>query len=122
MAVDEALWLSKVETEIYGDQPTTLQIRNVNKAAIAIIQSGMYQARNRHIGLKYRWLHEMWTAGEIEISYTDTSDAHETRILADGLGLTGIVRSQKCLAVLVTVSTFSIGLVFLANSRLSRQH
>jgi hypothetical protein len=74
MAVDEALWLSKVEAEIYGDQPTTLQVRNDNNAAIAIIQSGMYQASNRHIGVKYRWLREMWASGEIDISYTDTNN------------------------------------------------
>jgi hypothetical protein len=66
-------------------------------------------------------LHEMWTAGEIEISYTDTSDAHETRILADGLGLTRIMRSRKFLGGLVKVSKSSIGLVVLASSRQGRQ-
>jgi hypothetical protein len=49
------------------------------------------------------------------------SVAHETRILADGHGLTRIERSGDGLAILVTVSTFSIGLVVLASSRLSPQ-
>jgi ribonuclease HI len=81
MAVDEALWLSKVEAEIYGDSaPATLQVRNDNNAAISIIQSGMYQASNRHIGVKFRWLREMWSSGEIEISYIDTK-----HMRADGM-------------------------------------
>jgi hypothetical protein len=80
MAVDEALWLSKVEAEIYGDAPATLQVRNDNNAAISIIQSGMYQASNRHIGVKFRWLREMWSSGEIEISYVDTKNMR-----ADGM-------------------------------------
>jgi ribonuclease HI len=85
MAVDEALWLSKVEAEIYGDAmqsttPKTLQVRNDNNAAISIIQSGMYQASNRHIGVKFRWLREMWSSGEIEISYIDTKNMR-----ADGM-------------------------------------
>jgi hypothetical protein len=73
MAVDEALWLSEVEAEIYGDSaaPATLQVRNDNKPAISIIHSGMYQESNEHIGVKFRWLREIWAAEEIHISYVE---------------------------------------------------
>jgi hypothetical protein len=42
--------------------------------------SGMYQASNRHIGIKFRWLREMWASGVIEISYVDTKNMR-----ADGM-------------------------------------
>jgi hypothetical protein len=49
------------------------------------------------------------------------SVAHETRILAECLGLTRIVRSRNVSPVSWQSRQFSIGLVVLASSRLSRQ-
>jgi ribonuclease HI len=74
MAVDKALWLSKIETEIYGDQSTTLHVRNDNNIAIVSILSGMYKASNRHIAVKYRWLRELCTDQQIEVSYIDIAN------------------------------------------------
>jgi hypothetical protein len=51
----------------------------------------------------------------------DVSVAHETRILAEGLGLARIVRSRNVSLVLWQSRQCSIGLVILASSQLSRR-
>jgi hypothetical protein len=80
-AIEEAVWLQKLEAEFHGnltEKPVT--IYNDNTACIANLTKNEYSPPNRHVGVRYWWIRDVLRLGEANIKHVDTS-----RMKADGL-------------------------------------
>jgi len=87
-AVEEAIWLQKLQEELYGrgngseEEEGRLLVSafNDNQACIVSLMNGQFKPSTRHVGVKYFWLRELVRDGDVDISYVRT-DA----MIADGL-------------------------------------
>jgi len=82
LAVEEGIWLAKVQAEIYGEVKGVIPISvfNDNQACIASLMNGQFRASTRHVGVRYIWLRELVCEGEVTIMYLRTDE-----MIADGL-------------------------------------
>ena len=97
LAVEEALWLQKLQEELYGcereceseresesgseqEEKPLVSVFNDNQAYIASLKNGQFKPSTRHMGVKYFWLRELVRDGDVEISYVRTDE-----MVADGL-------------------------------------
>ena len=91
LAVEEALWLQKLQGELYGykceseceseyvseirgeqEETPMISVFNDNQACIANLKNGQFKPSTRHVGVKYFWLRELVRDGDVEISYVRT--------------------------------------------------
>jgi hypothetical protein len=70
----EALWLHSLLTQIFGPllDPTTLF--SDNQAAIALVHDHQYHAQNKHIDVRYYWIHWVIEEGTACLIYCLTDD------------------------------------------------
>jgi hypothetical protein len=82
LAVEEGIWLAKVQAELYGEVKEVIPISvfNDNQACIASLMNGQFRASTRHVGVRYFWLRELVREGEVTIMYLRTDE-----MIADGL-------------------------------------
>ena len=97
LAVEEALWLQKLQEELYGcereceseresengseqEEKPLVSVFNDNQACIASLKNGQFKPSIRHVAVKYFWLRELIRDGDVEISYVRTDE-----MVADGL-------------------------------------
>jgi len=107
LAVEEAIWLQKLQRELYGGESERereserhgesesesesedkseirgtplVSVYNDNQACIASLKNGQFKPSTRHVGVRYFWLRELVRNGDVEISYVRTDE-----MIADGL-------------------------------------
>lgn len=82
LAVEEGIWLAKIQAELYGEVKDNIPISvfNDNQACIASLTNGQFRASTRHVGVRYFWLRELVGKGEVKIEYLRTDE-----MIADGL-------------------------------------
>ena len=84
VAVEEGIWLAKIQGELYPDKDIDparpIVVYNDNQACIASLVNGQFKASTRHVGVKYFWLRELVQEGEVMIMYLRTEE-----MIADGL-------------------------------------
>jgi len=86
-AVEEAIWLQKRQEELYGrghgreeeEGRILVSAFNDNQACIASLMNGQFKPSTWHVGVKYVWLRELVSDGDVHIAYVRT-DA----MIADG--------------------------------------
>lgn len=76
-ATQEAVWLQKLQSEISN---TFEPINCDNQSAISIAKNGSLNARTKHIDVKFKFVSEKLTEGQITIAYVNTKEQ-----AADGL-------------------------------------
>jgi len=82
LAVEDGIWLAKVQAELYGEVKEVIPISvfNDNQACSASLMNGQFRASTRHVGVRYFWLRELVCQGEVTIMYLRTDE-----MIADGL-------------------------------------
>ena len=85
LAVEEGIWLEKLQGELCQSDSKQLKMLRVsvfndNQACIASLQSGQFKPSTRHVGVKYFWLRDLIKDGDVVISYVRTDE-----MIADGL-------------------------------------
>jgi len=82
LAVEEGIWLDKLQAELYGniENIVPISVFNDNQACIASLMNGQFRASTRHVGVRYFWLRELVREGEVTIEYLRTDE-----MIADGL-------------------------------------
>ena len=101
LTVEEALWLQKLQEELYGcergcereceseresksgseqEEKPLVSVFNDNQACIAGLKNRQFKPSTRHVGVKYFWLRELVRDGDVEISYVRTDE-----MVAEGL-------------------------------------
>ena len=73
-AAKEAMWLRVLFGEVFEaiNKPTTLF--GDNQSAIALAHGGNYQARTKHINIRYHFIRYIIEAGSIKLIYCPTDE------------------------------------------------
>jgi transposase InsO family protein len=79
-ACSEATWLRNLLTDLNITQQKPTTIFEDNQSCINMVKNGHFNARNKHIAVKYHFTREKWETGEIDIQYIPTAS-----MLADTL-------------------------------------
>ena len=91
-AVEEAIWLQKLQVELYGggnrgeqkEGRLLVSAFNNNQVCIVSLINGQFKPSTRHVSVKYFWLRELVRDGDVDISYVRT-DAMRVDGLTGGL-------------------------------------
>jgi len=91
-AVEEAIWLQKLQEELYGrgngseeeERRLLVTAFKNNQACLASLRNRQFKPSTRHVGVKYFWLRELVRDGDVDISYVRT-DAMIADRLTKGL-------------------------------------
>jgi hypothetical protein len=68
----ELLWLRRLLTELNLANPAIITYCN-SQGAITLIKSGTITARTKHIDIPYLFMHELVTAGIVDLQYCPTN-------------------------------------------------
>ena len=64
-AVDRALWIRKLMTDLFMEQKESTQILVGNQASISIANNSVFHGKTKHFKLKLYFLREVQKEGEI---------------------------------------------------------
>ena len=70
----QAIWLRRILEDLGEKQTESTPIFCDNKSAIAISKNPIFHGRTKHIDIKYHFIHEAQSNGEIELQYCKTED------------------------------------------------
>ena len=73
-AIQEALWLKRLESEIYVNAPKSIQLYCDNQGAIQLALNSGYHARTKQIEVKNYFIREKISEGIIKLSYRSTNE------------------------------------------------
>ena len=79
-AVEKAIWLQKLQEGLYGrgngseeeEGRLLVSVFNDNQACTASLTNGQSKPSARHVSVKYFWLRELVSDGDVDISYVET--------------------------------------------------
>jgi len=82
LALEEGIWLAKIQATLYREVKEVIPISvfNDNQPCIASLMNGQFRASTHHVGVRYFWLRELVSEGEVTIMYRRTDE-----MIADGL-------------------------------------
>jgi hypothetical protein len=70
----QAIWLTRLLSEILGEAGKALLLKVDNKAAIDLIKNPVHHGRSKHIRIRYHFVRECATEGRIEVQFMGTND------------------------------------------------
>lgn len=79
-ATKESIWLKELQLEIFPSSPKVMKLHCDNKSAIHVATNNSYSDATKHIDVKTKFLHQMVSLGEIQLSYVPTNE-----MIADAL-------------------------------------
>ncbi|KAK9048691.1 hypothetical protein SSX86_032343 [Deinandra increscens subsp. villosa] len=91
-AIKEAIWLKGFITEL-GIEDCSAIVKCDNQGALQLSKNQMYHERTKHINVKYHFIREVISSGEITVGDINTKD-NVADILTKAVGGAGF---QKCL-------------------------
>lgn len=73
-AIQEAIWLKRLEGEIFLQAPKSIQLYCDNQGAIHLATNSNYHARTKHIDVKNYFIREKLAEGMIKLNYLCTKE------------------------------------------------
>ena len=73
-AVQEALWLQQLTSDLFNTHAKAMTIFEDNQSTIALAKSQHTHGRTKHVDIKYHFIRDEVEAGQIKISYCPTED------------------------------------------------
>ncbi|KAE9168267.1 hypothetical protein PF002_g30656 [Phytophthora fragariae] len=72
--VKECVWMRRLLKEIGAEQVGATVIYEDNQGAMALAKNVGYQARTKHIDIRYHFIREKVVSSEVELEYVDTKN------------------------------------------------
>ncbi|KAE9180973.1 hypothetical protein PF002_g27409 [Phytophthora fragariae] len=72
--VKECVWMRRLLKDIGAEQVGATVIYEDNQGAMALAKNVGYQARTKHIDIRYHFIREMVVSNEVELEYVDTKN------------------------------------------------
>jgi hypothetical protein len=72
--VKEVLWMRMLLKDIGSEQLEATTIQEDNQGAIALAKNVGYQARTKHIDIRYHFVREQVVAGTVHLQYVASAD------------------------------------------------
>ncbi len=98
-ATQEALWMRQLIAEMGLDsllEPTT--IHEDNQSAMAIAKNPQFHGRSKHIGIKYHFVRDQVSEGNVKLKYCPTKDMIAD-MLTKGLSKDQFIKLRKMAGV-----------------------
>ena len=73
-ASQEAVWIQKLLTEFRMDKIKPMIIHEDNQSALSMTKNVKDHGRGKHIDIKFHYVKDMVTSGNIELKYCPTND------------------------------------------------
>jgi hypothetical protein len=73
-AATQALWLSRMLTELLGKKVDVVELKVDSKFALALAKNPVFHERNKHICIKYHFIRDCLEDGSIKASHIATTD------------------------------------------------
>ena len=73
-AVNQALWLRKMLTDLHLEQDTTTEVMVDNQAAIAISKNPIFHGKRKHFSIKLFFLRDVQKDDAVCLKYCKTED------------------------------------------------
>lgn len=73
-AIQEAIWLKRLEKEIFVNSTKELILHCDNKGAIQLANNNSYSAKTKHIDIKEKFVKEKIENGQIKLEYLKTNE------------------------------------------------
>ncbi|CAL5347060.1 unnamed protein product [Camellia sinensis] len=73
-AVNQALWIRKLMTDLHMEQQESTQIFVDNQAAISIASNPVFHGKTKHFKIKFYLLREVQREGEVQLIYCKTEN------------------------------------------------
>ena len=73
-AVQEAIWLRELTTELVKEPTKSTVIYEDNQSAISMARNPQFHGRTKHIGIKYHYIREEVNNRRVELNYCPTED------------------------------------------------
>jgi hypothetical protein len=73
-AATQALWLSRMLTELLGKKVDVVELKVDSKFALALVKNPVFHERNKHIYIKYHFIRDCLEDGSIKASHIATTD------------------------------------------------
>jgi hypothetical protein len=73
-AATQALWLSRMLTELLGKKVDVVELKVDSKFALALAKNPVFHERNKHIYIKYHFIRDCLEDGSIKASHIATTD------------------------------------------------
>ncbi|KAL6320112.1 hypothetical protein AAG906_004621 [Vitis piasezkii] len=98
LATSQAIWLRRILEDIKEKQNEATYLLCDNKSAIAIAKNYVFHSRTRHIAVKYHFIKEAISDGEVQLMYCK-SEEQVADIFTKALPLEKLVHFRKLLGV-----------------------
>jgi len=72
-AFKEGLWLQKMLVEFTGEHCQLTAFCD-NSAAVKVIHKGVYEAKTKHMSVKYHYMHQHVALGELQLLWVNTNE------------------------------------------------
>ncbi|KAE9035891.1 hypothetical protein PR003_g10095 [Phytophthora rubi] len=72
--VKECVWIRRLLKDIGAEQVGDTVIYEDNQGAMALAKNVGYQARTKHIDIRYHFIREKVVSNEVELEYVDTKN------------------------------------------------
>jgi hypothetical protein len=73
-AIQECIWLKKIEKEIFVNSPCTIKLYCDNLGAISFAINNTYSARTKHIDIKEKFVHQKVREKVVDLIHLATSE------------------------------------------------
>ena len=108
LATSQVIWLSRILEDNKEKQNEATDLLCDNKSAIVIAKNYVFHSRTRHIAVKYHFIKEAISNGEIQLMYCKSKE-RLTDIFTKALPLAKLVHFQKLLGVEEHHSSIAFG-------------
>jgi hypothetical protein len=98
-AACQAVWLSKMLSEIQGCQPSAVKHFIDNQSAIALSKNPVFHERTKHIDTRFHFIRECVTEGKIKVEHIGT-EGQLADILTKALGRVKFIELRRRLGVI----------------------
>ncbi|RVW80365.1 Retrovirus-related Pol polyprotein from transposon RE1 [Vitis vinifera] len=98
LATSQAIWLRRILEDIKEKQNEATYLLCDNKSAIAIAKNYVFHIRTRHIAVKYHFIKETISNGEVQLMYCK-SEEQVADIFTKALPLEKLVHFRKLLGL-----------------------
>ncbi|POM71774.1 Polyprotein [Phytophthora palmivora] len=72
--IKEVVWMRRLLKDIGAEQHGSTMIYEDNQGAMALANSVGYQARTKHIDIRYHFIREKVASGEVELTYEESKN------------------------------------------------
>jgi hypothetical protein len=73
-AASQAVWLSRLLSEMIGGEAQKVKLRIDNQSAIELSKNPVHHERTKHIDLRYHFIRECVEEGKVDVEHVRTSN------------------------------------------------